>query len=371
MHDWSADDHRYMARAIELAWLGELSCQPNPRVGCVIVRDGQIVGEGFHERAGEGHAEVNALAQAGELAKGATAYVTLEPCSHYGRTPPCARAIVDAGLARVISAMQDPNPLVAGKGVSILSDAGIQVELGLLEEQSKQLNIGFISRMTRKRPFVRLKMAASVDGRTAMASGESQWITGAAAREDVQAWRAKSSAILTGVGTVLHDNAKLTVRTDHLLDKRGFQPMRVVLDAHARLTGQEAVFENNAAVQYVVSEEAKASPEIVGSQHVNVVRLALDAKGYFDLSALLHALAEQEVNDLFVEAGESLAGSFIDQNCVDELLLYVAPKLMGHQAKALANLPFDRMGQAIDLDLKDVRKVGVDLRFQYQFKGAL
>lgn len=368
MQAWSNDDRKYMAKAIELAARGIYSTQPNPRVGCVLVNDGVVVGEGFHVRAGEGHAEVNALQAAGELAKGATAYVTLEPCSHQGKTPPCANALLDAGVSRVVAAMQDPNPVVTGRGLQRLSDAGVDVQCGLLESQARQLNPGFIQRMSKGRPLVRLKMATSMDGRTAMASGESQWITGPGAREDVQSWRARSSAILTGVGTVQDDDPKLTVRSDDLLRAIAKQPARVVLDAKCVLLGGESVFANNADVFYFSGNGVEPSSCIQGLAHVECIQSALSADGYFELDDILIRLAEREVNELLLEVGAGLAGAFLNQQCVDELLLYMAPKLMGSDARALANLPFDHMSEAIELQLEDMRVVGDDLRFHYRVK---
>jgi len=366
MQAWSNEDREFMARAIALAARGIYSTHPNPRVGCVIVKDGEVVGEGFHVRAGEGHAEVNALRQAGEAAKGATAYVTLEPCSHQGKTPPCADALLSAGVSRVVAAMEDPNPIVAGRGLARLKSAGVVVQSGLLESEAKQLNPGFIRRMTQGRPLVRLKMAASMDGRTAMASGESQWITGPAAREDVQRWRARSSAILTGLGTILDDDPKLTVRSEALLDELAKQPARVVLDPRCKLTGHESVFADNAQVFYFYG--AGQRNDLAELAHIEFIACELDECGHFDLDVLLGLLAEREVNELLLEVGAGLAGAFLEQQCVDELLLYMAPKLMGSNARALANLPFDHMSEAVSLQLDDLRVVGDDLRLHYQVK---
>lgn len=366
VNSWSIADRQYMTRALQLAWRGQYSTHPNPRVGCVIVNDGVVVGEGFHERAGEGHAEVHALAQAGVLAKGATAYVTLEPCSHHGRTPPCADALIKAGVSRVVAAMQDPNPKVSGNGLRKLKDAGVAVSSGLLEEQAVELNQGFISRMSMGRPFVRLKMASSVDGRTAMKSGESQWITGSDARRDVQRWRARASAIMSSVGTIRYDNPKLTVREPDLLESRSEQPIRVILDSKAVLAGSEAVFEDSASVIYVVGEDCSVSEDVCSFAHVEILRMPLNKSGRFDAMSLLVRLAEREINEVFVEAGAGVAGDLLTQGVVDELLLYMAPKLMGSTARGLAELPFEKMSEALDLELVDLRMLGQDVRMQYR-----
>ena len=368
MTSWSAEDHRYMSQALQLAMRGQYSTHPNPRVGCVVVKGGEVVGKGFHERAGEGHAEVYALAQAGVSARGATVYVTLEPCSHQGRTPPCADALIKAGVSRVVAAMRDPNPKVSGQGLRRIAEAGIDVASGLLEEQARQLNPGFVSRMCRERPFVRLKMAMSVDGRTAMQSGESQWITGPEARRDVQRWRARASAILTSVGTVQYDNPKLTVREPELLQLRKEQPVRIVLDSKGKLTGSEAVFDANADVIYVVAEDGHLAESFASMDHLQVLRLSLNAQGRFEARELMTALAHREINELFIEAGAGLAGDLVSQEMVDELLVYVAPKLMGSAARGFVELPFERMSQALELELFDLRMLGQDVRMQYRLK---
>lgn len=369
MTSWSTDDRCFMSRALQLAKLGQYSTHPNPCVGCVIVKGGRVIGEGFHERAGEGHAEVHALAQAGAGAEGATAYVTLEPCSHQGRTPPCADALIKSGVSRVVAAMQDPNPKVSGQGLKRIAEAGIEVASGLLEEQALELNRGFVSRMATARPFVRLKMAMSVDGRTAMESGESQWITGPDARRDVQRWRARASAILTSVGTIQHDNPKLTVREPALLESKREQPIRVVLDSKCVLTGSEAIFDANASVIYVVADQKAVSTDFVQKTNLEILTLPLNEQGRFDARRLMAELAQREVNEVFVEAGAGLAGDFVSQGVIDELLVYVAPKLMGSAARGLAELPFETMAQAIELELFDLRMLGQDVRMQYRLKG--
>jgi diaminohydroxyphosphoribosylaminopyrimidine deaminase/5-amino-6-(5-phosphoribosylamino)uracil reductase len=367
---WSANDYQCMAEAIRLARCGVYSTDPNPRVGCLIVKNNTVVGRGYHIRAGEGHAEVNALREAGDEARGATAYVTLEPCSHFGRTPPCAQALIDAGLARVVSAMQDPNPSVAGRGLSMLKAAGISTEVGLLETQSRALNPGFIKRMETGKPFVRVKLAMSLDGRTAMSSGESQWITGAAARGDVQRLRACSSAIITGIESVLLDDPALTVRDVNLADENGFirQPLRVVLDSHARLPRSASIIQQpGRTVQVVTQEEAMAS---VGLECEQLVMPA-SPQG-IDLPALLNYLAKQEqCNEVLVETGARLAGAFIQAKLVDELVVYMAPTLLGSQARPLVDLPLSKMREQQRLTLADVRHLGDDVRLTYHFNDRI
>lgn len=367
---WSANDYQCMAEAIRLARCGVYSTDPNPRVGCLIVKNNTVVGRGYHIRAGEGHAEVNALREAGDEARGATAYVTLEPCSHFGRTPPCAQALIDAGLARVVSAMQDPNPSVAGRGLSMLKAAGISTEVGLLETQSRALNPGFIKRMETGKPFVRVKLAMSLDGRTAMSSGESQWITGAAARSDVQRLRACSSAIITGIESVLLDDPALTVRDVDLADENGFirQPLRVVLDSHARLPRSASIIEQpGRTVQVVTQEEATASAGLECEQLV----MPASPQG-IDLPTLLNYLAKQEqCNEVLVETGARLAGAFIQAQLVDELVVYMAPTLLGSQARPLVDLPLSEMREQQRLILADVRHLGEDVRLTYHFNDRI
>jgi diaminohydroxyphosphoribosylaminopyrimidine deaminase/5-amino-6-(5-phosphoribosylamino)uracil reductase len=367
---WSANDYQCMAEAIRLARCGVYSTDPNPRVGCLIVKNNTVVGRGYHIRAGEGHAEVNALREAGDKARGATAYVTLEPCSHFGRTPPCAQALIDAGLARVVSAMQDPNPSVAGRGLGMLKAAGISTEVGLLETQSRALNPGFIKRMETGKPFVRVKLAMSLDGRTAMSSGESQWITGAAARGDVQRLRACSSAIITGIESVLLDDPALTVRDVDLADENGFirQPLRVVLDSHARLLRSASIIQQSGrTVQVVTQEEATASAGFECEQLV----MPASPQG-IDLPALLNYLAKQEqCNEVLVETGARLAGAFIQAQLVDELVVYMAPTLLGSQARPLVDLPLSEMQEQQRLILADVRHLGEDVRLTYHFNDRI
>ncbi len=357
-------DQVFMAQALRLAELGLYSAHPNPRVGCVIVAHQQVVGEGWHVRAGEPHAEVHALRQAGQLALGATAYVTLEPCSHHGRTPPCAEALARSGVSRVVIAMQDPNPQVAGRGIAFLREQGIQVDLltGELAAAARTLNCGFVKRMETGLPFVRLKLAMSLDGRTAMASGESQWITGPEARADVQCLRARSSAILTGAETVLTDDARLTVRAEQLpLDEQlrdlalSRPPLRIVIDGRLRVPTTMAFF--NAGPVLVATYQVPPA----NSADIEYLQLP-EVKGHVDLSALLQELGKRGINELMVEAGPQLAGAFVQAGLVDELYVYMAAKLLGSSAQPLLQLPLELMADAIDLQITEMRAVGSDWR---------
>ncbi|CAL95419.1 bifunctional diaminohydroxyphosphoribosylaminopyrimidine deaminase/5-amino-6-(5-phosphoribosylamino)uracil reductase RibD [Azoarcus olearius] len=354
---FSAADHAAMARALALAANGLCTTTPNPRVGCVLVRDGEIVGEGWHQRAGEAHAEVHALRAAGERAAGATAYVTLEPCSHFGRTPPCCEALVAAGVRRVVAAMEDPNPLVAGSGLARLRAAGIDTAHGLLESEARELNIGFISRMTRGRPWVRLKAAATLDGKTALANGVSQWITGEAARSDGHRWRARACAILTGIGTVREDDPQLTVRG--VPCER--QPLRVVVDARLEIGREARILQGAPVLIATAIEEGERAAELRAAGH-EVLSLANEA-GKVALPALLQALAARGINELHVEAGFKLNGSLLREGCVDELLLYMAPMLVGDSAQGMFNLSaLTSLDQALRLDIRDMRRIGEDFR---------
>jgi len=374
---FSQTDYGYMARAIELARRGLYTTHPNPRVGCVLVREGEVVGEGWHVRAGEGHAEVNALRQAGERARGATAYVTLEPCSHYGRTPPCADTLAQAGIARMVCAMVDPNPQVAGRGLEKLRQAGVEVASGLLEAQARQLNPGFIKRMERGLPFVRLKLAMSADGRTAMASGESQWITGAAARGDVQRLRARSSAILTGIDSLLIDDSSLTLRADELgLDQPWLdtaeltqrQPLRVVLDSRLRLPPAAKLLRQPGRTRVMTLEPLGSAEKAEVLRQAGAELTQTEARdGRVDLLRVLERLAaEEQCNELLVECGATLAGAFMAAGLVDELVVYMAPKLLGSQARPLLALPLECMAEQVALQLVDLRQIGTDLRFTWQ-----
>ncbi|MFZ5483129.1 MAG: bifunctional diaminohydroxyphosphoribosylaminopyrimidine deaminase/5-amino-6-(5-phosphoribosylamino)uracil reductase RibD [Pseudomonadota bacterium] len=361
-------DHAHMAHALRLAERGLTTTTPNPRVGCVLVRDGAIVGEGWHARAGQPHAEVHALRAAGDRARGATAYVTLEPCSHHGRTPPCAHALIDAGVTRVVAAMTDPNPQVSGRGIQLLTLAGIHAEVGLLEAEARELNIGFVARMTRGRPWLRLKTAASLDGRTALANGASQWITGPAARADVQHWRARACAILTGIGTVLADDPRMNVR----LAGTTRQPLRVIVDsrlqtpAMARMLpapasgGAAGGVGDSVLIACAAADPARrAALEAAGAE---VIELPGPA-GRVGLTALLNELARRGINEVHAEAGATLNGALLDAGLVDEWVAYQAPIVLGHAARGLFEMPplTDMVGRR-DFVLHDVRKVGADLR---------
>ncbi len=358
MAQFSTQDYAMMLRAIKLAQRGIYTTAPNPNVGCVITNGEEIVGEGFHARAGEPHAEVHALRMAGDKAQGATAYVTLEPCSHYGRTPPCAEGLIKAKVAKVICAMQDPNPQVAGRGIQMLRDAGIEVQVGLLEADARALNPAFIKRMESGNPYVQLKMAASLDGQTALANGQSQWITSPQARQDVQSLRAKSGAILSTSKTVIDDNASLNVRWHDLPtsvqaiypQEALRQPLRVILDRQNQLQDELKLFSVEGEVLRV-GEQGDLVPQ-------------LDASGHIELRHLLTTLvSEHNVNHLWVEAGATLASSLIKQGLVDELVIYLAPKLMGSDGRGLVGaLGITAMSQVIDLEIKELKQVGPDIR---------
>lgn len=357
-------DIEWMTRALRFAARGLYTTTPNPRVGCVIVKHEQLVGEGAHLKAGEPHAEVHALLAAGALARGATAYVTLEPCSHFGRTPPCANALLEAGITRVVVAMQDPNPLVAGQGIARLQAQGLAVSVGVCEAQAQALNRGFILRMTQHRPYVRLKLAASLDGRTALANGRSQWITSADARKDVHHWRAQSCAIITGIGSILKDDSSLTVREVGTTR----QPLRVIVDSHLRIAlDAKALAGGHALVAYAHAEDDKlAALHGMGIQTLQVP----NAQGQVDIQALVKALAAWPCNELLVEAGAVLNGAFLQSGLVDELLLYFAPKLMGDTARGMFALPaIAQMEQVPELDIMDIRQFGQDIRLQARLKA--
>ncbi|MCD5985633.1 bifunctional diaminohydroxyphosphoribosylaminopyrimidine deaminase/5-amino-6-(5-phosphoribosylamino)uracil reductase RibD [Pseudomonas sp. CDFA 610] len=362
----AALDVHYMARALELARKGLYSTHPNPRVGCVIVREGQIVGEGWHALAGEPHAEVHALRQAGEQARGATAYVTLEPCSHHGRTPPCADALVNAGITRVVASMQDPNPEVAGRGLLRLMTAGIAVQCGVLEAEAQALNKGFIKRMETGQPYVRVKLAMSLDGRTAMASGESQWITGPEARSAVQRLRAQSSVVLTGADTVLADKARLTVRPDELGLNAELSalaaaraPLRVLIDGRLRVPLDAPFFQAGSAL--VATCAAASARGRYHDEGHEIVAMA-DSAGHVDLRKLLTELGARGVNEVLVEAGPRLAGAFTRLGLVDEFQIFIAGKFLGSSARPLLDLPLAQMSEALELNIVEMRAVGNDWR---------
>jgi diaminohydroxyphosphoribosylaminopyrimidine deaminase / 5-amino-6-(5-phosphoribosylamino)uracil reductase len=359
MSNFSADDYQYMALALQLAEQGRYSTSPNPKVGCVIVKHGQVIGQGAHLKAGEPHAEVFALRQAGERAQQATLYVTLEPCSHTGRTPPCADTVISSGVTRVVVAMQDPNPMVAGSGLKKLAAHGIVVESGLLEAQALALNAGFVMRMTQQRPFVRSKLAASLDGKTALNNGASQWITSEAARLDVQHWRASACAILTGVGTILADNPRLNVR---MIDTPR-QPLRVVVDTHLRTPADANILQTGQTLIAYVDDPTNAAPALM---HAGAQLLQLPTHDHkVCLNSLLKALAQRGINELMCESGAGLNGALLAQGLVDELLMYIAPCLLGDSARGMFALPvLNRMDARIQLQLIDVRQVGADMRIR-------
>jgi diaminohydroxyphosphoribosylaminopyrimidine deaminase/5-amino-6-(5-phosphoribosylamino)uracil reductase len=351
---FSAADHEFMARALRLAARGLTTTTPNPRVGCVLVRDGAVIGEGWHERAGEPHAEVHALRQAGEAARGATAYVTLEPCSHFGRTPPCADALIAAGVQRVVAAMQDPNPRVAGEGLAKLAAAGIDTAWGLMDAEARELNVGFVARMTRGRPWLRLKVAASLDGRTALLNGQSQWITGPAARRDGHAWRARSCAILTGIGTVRDDDPSLTVRDVPCTR----QPLRVVVDSRLETPPTAKVLAGGALVFCAVEDARRAAA--LHARGAEIVALP-GADGRVDLAALLAELGRRGINEVLSEGGLRLNGALLAAGLADELLIYQAPILLGDQAQGMFGLPeLTDLAGARKLDVVERRVVGTD-----------
>jgi diaminohydroxyphosphoribosylaminopyrimidine deaminase/5-amino-6-(5-phosphoribosylamino)uracil reductase len=391
---FTEQDHHYMALAIKLAKQGHYTTSPNPRVGCVLVHEEvidrvaaerekintQIIGTGFHQKAGQGHAEVNALLDATtnnpHLIKGSTAYVTLEPCSHFGRTPPCAQALIDAQVIRVVVAMVDPNPEVSGRGLAMLEQAGIQIAFGLLENEAKSLNVGFINVMTKALPYVRVKLAASLDGKTAMKNGESKWITSTNARFDVQKLRAQSCAVITGADSILTDNAKMTVRWSELGDLKDSypedkirQPVRVVIDSQNRLTPDLDFFRQESPVILVRGNITETNlenyhrwPHFVEQVQIPMVKTSL-GQYKVDLHALLSLLAQRGLNDVLVESGAHLAGAFIEQGLADEFILYQAPKLLGGDGKNLIEMPnVNTLPQAKLLSITDVRQVGTDIR---------
>lgn len=357
--DFSQTDREYMSRALALAGRGLYSTSPNPRVGCVIVTNGEVAGEGWHEAAGLPHAEVNALRQAGERARGATAYVTLEPCNHHGRTPPCTEALFKAGVARVVAAMQDPNPLVSGQGFARLAQAEIQVDQGLLEEEARDLNIGFISRMERRRPWVRMKIAASLDGRTALANGKSQWITSQAARDDGHHWRARACAVLTGIGTLREDNPQLNVRA--VLTPR--QPLKVLIDSRLEALPDSKIFQSGKTLVFAGGPNAERAAAL-NARGAEIVVLP-NANGKVELAQMLEELARRGVNELHVEAGSRLNGSMLREGCVDELLVYLAPMLIGDAGQGMFHLPeVSALAKAQRLTITEIVPIGEDVRIR-------
>lgn len=365
-------DYKCMARALRIARRGLCTTHPNPRVGCVLVRNGNIVGEGYHARAGEAHAEVRALEAAGEAARGAVAYVTLEPCCHTGRTPPCTNALIQAGVSRVVAAMSDPNPRVAGNGLKALADAGLTVDSGILQAQAESLNPGYISRMRYGRPWIRLKSALSLDGRTAMASGESQWITGEDARRDVQLLRAQSSAVMTGIGTIMADDPSLNVRLrasdlQHVGEIR--QPLRIVLDTHLKIPPDARVLNLPGDCLIFTASKDEVCIESLLATGAEVHTVSRDEQG-LDLNEIVAYLAAREINELHVEAGPAVGGALIEKRLINELVVYVAPHLMGDGARGFAHLPgVTAMAQRVQLTIRDVRFVGSDLRLIAEFQN--
>ena len=359
MSEFSSADVAAMAEALRLARRGNYTAHPNPRVGCVLLKAGRVVGSGWHRKTGEAHAEIEALRAAGADARGSRAYVTLEPCSHHGKTPPCADALIEAGVSGVVAAMEDPNPRVAGAGLARLRDAGIDVQCGLLRPQAEALNRGFISRITRGRPFLRLKIAASLDGATAMASGESRWITGADARRDVQRLRALSGAVMTGIATVLDDDPGLTVR-DESLDTDGRQPLRVIVDSHLRLPpAARACARDGETIVFCIDDRNRQAIEAAGA---TVVRVPA-SEGRTDLPAVLGKLGGLGINDVLVEAGPTLAGSLLSAALVDELVIYQAPHMMGSETRGMAHTPgWQALSQRLPLRITDLRRIGPDIR---------
>ncbi len=360
------DDHRFMARALKLAEKGVATTHPNPRVGCVVTRNGVVVGEGWHRFAGEPHAEVNALRQAGKLANDGTLYVNLEPCCHQGRTPPCTDAIIRAGISRVVCAMEDPNPLVNRAGISALQRAGITVEVGTGHDQAKTLNRGFVRRLTSGVPWVSLKIAISLDGKTALASGESQWITSEDARRDAHRLRAASSAIITGIGTVLRDNPRMTAR----LPGVERQPLRVILDSRLSTPVDAAILDQPGDVLIFTDPEYVGDADIYDRKNVEVIGCAMRA-GSLDLDAVLRELGEREINEVMLEAGSRLSGGMLASGLVDELVVYMAPDLLGEAARGMLRIPgIETMADKRTLTFRDVRRIGRDLRLVLDVGGA-
>ncbi|MGQ0285630.1 bifunctional diaminohydroxyphosphoribosylaminopyrimidine deaminase/5-amino-6-(5-phosphoribosylamino)uracil reductase RibD [Pasteurellaceae bacterium 22721_9_1] len=375
MMKFSPQDEYYMQMALDLALQGRFTTTPNPVVGCVLVKADQVVGKGFHFKAGQPHAEVMALCDAGEKAKGATAYVTLEPCSHYGRTPPCAKGLIDAGVSKVIAAMSDPNPLVAGQGLQMLQQAGIETAVGLLQEKAEAINKGFLYRMRHNKPFVQLKLGMSLDGRTAMASGESKWITGADSRADVQQLRAQASAILSTSATVLADNPSLNVRWEqlptsiqqqyHFENLR--QPIRIILDFEHKLTPDLQLFHLSSPIWLVSNKTRDLANFPEFCQQITLKSREKQTA----LLELMEELGQRQINTLWVEAGATLAGALIEQHAVNELILYMAPKLLGDQARGLCKLPhLTQLAKAPQWQLQSIEQIGEDVKMIYSPKQA-
>jgi len=360
---FTALDYEYMSHALRLAEKGLFTTSPNPRVGCVIVNGGKVVGTGWHERVGEPHAEIYALQEAGDLARGATVYVTLEPCSHHGRTPPCVDALIRAGVCKVVTAMDDPNPHVNGQGKERLQKAGIETQTGLLADEAKQLNIGFVSRMRHGRPWVRTKIATSLDGRTALKNGKSQWITSESARQDGHKWRARSCAILTGISSVRKDDPQLTVR--YIETSR--QPIRIVVDSNLEIPLQAKLLQNADTTWIYTVQTNKEKIHRLEDIGAHIVVLP-DSVGKVDLKAMMVKLAEAGINELLVEAGPVLNGALVTAGLVDEIVFYFAPSLLGNSAQAMVAMPeITDLSEKYDLQMTDIRKIGVDIRLMAKF----
>jgi len=358
---FNAFDYKCMASALQLARRGLATTHPNPRVGCVIAHDGEVVGEGWHKKAGEAHAEIHALHNAGDKAVGASVYVTLEPCSHSGRTPPCVEALIDAKVARVVFAIEDPNPEVNGNGFQRLQKAGIEVQSGLMATEAEDINPGFLKRMRLGRPWVRIKLAQSMDGHVALANGSSQWISGSESRADVQNWRARSDAILTGIGTVLADDPSLNVRND----KSAIQPARIIIDSHWR-TPVDARLLNLPGNVLIAGLKEKPVPQALRETGADCIGLP-SIDGRVDMDAVLCKLAERGFNEVQVEAGATLCGTLIEQGLVDELLIYQAPIILGGGAMSPFALPrLDNMDDRVHLNWVDSRRIGKDMRFRFR-----
>lgn len=361
---FGANDFEFMARALRLAERGLYTTTPNPRVGCVLVKDNRVIGEGWHERAGGDHAEVVALKAAGAEAAGSTAYVSLEPCAHHGRTPPCTAALIAAKVGCVIAAVQDPNPRVAGGGLQKLRDAGIRAEVGLLQDQARELNIGFVSRMTKGRPWLRVKIASSLDGKTALKNGISQWVTGADARRDGHRWRARSCAVMTGIGTLKDDDPQLTVR-DVQTDR---QPLRIVVDSRLRITPQAKMLDGGAVLIATAAQDASKA-QALEAKGASIVVLP-NGEGKVDLLQLMGHLAKLGLNEVLVEAGLNLNSALLRAGVVDELLLYLAPVMLGDAARGMLDLgELTQMQQRLELEIRDSRMVGPDMRILARIAG--
>lgn len=361
---FSPADYAFMSHALRLAEKGLYSTTPNPRVGCVIIQNEQIVGSGWHDRTGQPHAEINALNVAGAAAREATAYITLEPCSHYGRTPPCADALIDAGVAKVVIAMQDPNPIVSGRGCALLEQAGITVQIGLLQAEARALNVGFVTRMLHKRPWIRLKAAASLDGKTALNNGVSQWITGEAARQDGHRWRARSCAIVTGIGTVKSDNPQLTVR--HVETSR--QPKKVVVDSHLAIPLDAKLLQGEEEVFIFTANDGNPEKKAELSKMNVRVFVLPNTEGAVDLGKMMAMLADFGMNELLIEAGCGLNGALVRAGLADEMIIFLAPHLLGDDAQGMIKLPeLISLEQKKTLRIQDLRMVGQDIRVIAKF----